>query len=195
MIGRLIRNTDPNQKWVSRNPLTSGPNDPATRWWRPDRDRLGPLPGREMFTRIDSVDGMMNAAPTPISARQPMICDISVACDAPAAATKKVASPTAVRPCGRSDRRARRRRRATRRRRASTTRRPTGIATRSRRSRARAREARRSGSSSRRRRSGDSGRARPRPPATVVRCSQRGCGAWRWGERSRGWRWGYYDSL
>ena len=46
---------------------------------------LARSPAGKTFTRIDNVDGMMNAAPTPMSARHPMICHISVACDAAAA--------------------------------------------------------------------------------------------------------------
>ena len=94
MIGRLMRNTDPNQKCVSRKPLMSGPIDPATPVVAAQiAIALARSPGGKTFTRIDSVDGMMNAAPTPMSARQPMICHISVACDAAAAPTKNVASP------------------------------------------------------------------------------------------------------
>ncbi len=79
MIGRLMRNTDPNQKCVSRNPLSSGPNDPATPVVAAQiAIALARSPGGKTFTRIDNVDGMMNAAPTPMSARQPMICHISV---------------------------------------------------------------------------------------------------------------------
>jgi hypothetical protein len=54
--------------------------------------------GGNTFTRIDRVDGMMNAAPTPITARQAMICVVSVACDASRLATKNVTSPNCSAP-------------------------------------------------------------------------------------------------
>ena len=93
-----MRNTDPNQKCVSRKPLTSGPIAPATPVVAAQiAIALARSPAGKTFTRIDSVDGMMNAAPRPMTARQPMICQMSVACDA-AAATKKVASPNCSAP-------------------------------------------------------------------------------------------------
>src|SRR5436853_7200781 len=70
ITGRYTRKADPNQKWPSTHPVTTGPIEPATpvvvaqiaialaRSW-----------GGNTFTRIDNVDGMMNAAPTPITAR------------------------------------------------------------------------------------------------------------------------------
>ena len=54
--------------------------------------------GGNTFTRIDNVDGMMNAAPTPITARQAMICVMSVAWDASRLARKNVASPNCSAP-------------------------------------------------------------------------------------------------
>ncbi len=54
--------------------------------------------GGKTFTRIDSVAGMMNAAPTPIAARQAMICVTSVACDAKRLARKNVARPNCSAP-------------------------------------------------------------------------------------------------
>ncbi len=99
MIGRLIRNTDPNQKWVSRKPLMSGPIAPATPTVAAQiAIALARSPSGKTFTRIDNVDGMMNAAPRPITARHPMICPIVVACDAAAAPTKKAASPNCSAP-------------------------------------------------------------------------------------------------
>ena len=48
MIGRLMRNTDPNQKCVSRNPLSERAQRSRHAGGRgPDRDRLGPFAGRE----------------------------------------------------------------------------------------------------------------------------------------------------
>ena len=69
MIGRLTRNTEPHQKCSSSRPEASGP-------------RAAPLPEMpaqmaialacsrrgKTLVRIDSVDGMTNAAPTPITA-------------------------------------------------------------------------------------------------------------------------------
>ena len=99
MIGRLIRNTEPNQKWVSRKPLMSGPIAPATPTVAAQiAIALARSPAGKTFTRIDKVDGMMNAAPTPISARHPISCPIVVACDAAAAPMKKVTSPNCSAP-------------------------------------------------------------------------------------------------
>src|SRR3954451_719778 len=55
-------------------------------------------PGGKTLTRIDSVDGMINAAPTPITARQAMIWLTSVARDARRLAKKKVARPSCNAP-------------------------------------------------------------------------------------------------
>ena len=55
--------------------MTTGPIEPATPVVVAQiAIALARSPGGNTFTRIDSVDGMMNAAPTPISARQAMIC-------------------------------------------------------------------------------------------------------------------------
>ena len=59
---------------------------------------LARSPSGNTFTRIDNVDGMMKAAPRPITARHPMICPVVVACDAAAAPTKKAASPNCSAP-------------------------------------------------------------------------------------------------
>ena len=99
MTGRLMRNTDPNQKCVRRKPLASGPNAPATPVVAAQiAIALARSPAGKTFTRIDSVDGMISAAPRPMTARQPMICQVSVAWEANAAATKKVASPSCSAP-------------------------------------------------------------------------------------------------
>ena len=69
MIGTLTRNTEPYQKWPSSQPLATGPIAPAA------PVTLAQIAmafvrssGGKTLTRIDSVDGMMNAAPTPMSA-------------------------------------------------------------------------------------------------------------------------------
>jgi hypothetical protein len=80
MIGTLTRNTDPYQNRDSNSPVDTGPIAPAApttpaqmaiafvRSW-----------GGNTFTRIERVDGMMNAAPRPIVARaamsSPIECD------------------------------------------------------------------------------------------------------------------------
>ena len=93
------------------------------RWWRPRSRSPWPVrPAGNTFTRIDSVDGMMNAAPTPISARQPMICHIVGRLRRDRrAARRRSRARTAARPCDRSGHRARRWRTAARRTRASRT--------------------------------------------------------------------------
>ena len=69
--GTLIRNTDPHQKWASSRPPTIGPSaspaplvpdqNPSARWRSPA--------SANMFVMIDSVEGMISAAPTPMPAR------------------------------------------------------------------------------------------------------------------------------
>src|SRR5829696_7705844 len=68
--GTLTRNTEPHQKCFRRYPPTTGPNatpSPAT----PDQIAIALARSRSgnVFVRIDSVEGMIAAAPTPISAR------------------------------------------------------------------------------------------------------------------------------
>ena len=69
MIGRLTRNTEPHQKCSSSRPEASGPRAaplpemPAQMAIALARSRRG-----KTLVRIDSVDGMTNAAPTPITA-------------------------------------------------------------------------------------------------------------------------------
>ncbi len=73
MIGMFTRNTDPHQKCSSRRPDAIGPSAapepemPAHRAIALARSRVG-----KTFVRIDSVDGMTNAAPMPMIARAPM---------------------------------------------------------------------------------------------------------------------------
>ena len=70
MIGRLTRNTDPHQKRSSSRPEASGPSAaplpemPAQMAIAFACSRRG-----KTLVRIDSVDGITNAAPTPITAR------------------------------------------------------------------------------------------------------------------------------
>src|SRR3954447_15947447 len=72
--GTLTRNTEPHQKWVSRKPPVTGPRP------MPMADTPAQMPMAlprsaglvKTLVRIDSVDGMMNAAPMPMSARVPM---------------------------------------------------------------------------------------------------------------------------
>ena len=67
-IGTLTRNTDPYQKWPSSQPLATGPIAPAAPV-TPAQIAMAFVrsSGGNTLTRIDSVDGMMNAAPAPIS--------------------------------------------------------------------------------------------------------------------------------
>ena len=70
MIGRLMRKTEPHQKCSSRSPEVTGPiaapapEMPAQMAIALARSRPG-----KTLVRIDSVEGMMNAAPTPMIAR------------------------------------------------------------------------------------------------------------------------------
>ena len=72
--GTLIRKTEPHQKWASSVPPVTGPTP------RPRADTPAQMPialrrsslSRKTFVRIDSVEGMMNAPPMPMSARVKM---------------------------------------------------------------------------------------------------------------------------
>ncbi len=69
-IGTLIRKTEPHQKCSSRKPPKTGPIATA----RPTEPAHTPIAlarsrGSNTFEMIDSVAGMIAAAPTPISAR------------------------------------------------------------------------------------------------------------------------------
>ena len=77
-IGTLTRKTDPYQKWPSSQPLATGPMAPAAPVTLAQMAMaLVRSSGGNTLTRIDSVDGMMNAAPMPMTARQPMSCHIA----------------------------------------------------------------------------------------------------------------------
>ena len=73
MIGRLTRNTEPHQKCSSSRPDATGPSAaplpemPAQMAIALARSRAG-----KTLVRIDSVDGMTNAAPMPMIARAAM---------------------------------------------------------------------------------------------------------------------------
>ena len=60
MIGTLTRNTEPNQKWASSQPLATGPIAPAAPV-TPAQMAIALVrsSGGNTLTRIDSVDGMM----------------------------------------------------------------------------------------------------------------------------------------
>ena len=99
MKGTLTRNTDPYQKCPSIHPLRSGPIMPAA-----------PLTPAQIaiafvrscagntFTRIERVEGMMNAAQPPMNARQAMICHIDVEADASSTPKKKPTRPSCSAP-------------------------------------------------------------------------------------------------
>ena len=70
-IGTLIRNTDPHQKCVSNRPPTIGPSAMPTPIVPAHRliARCRSPPSRNMSVMIDSVEGIISAAPMPILAR------------------------------------------------------------------------------------------------------------------------------
>src|SRR5436305_13708210 len=60
ITGTLIKNTEPNQKWPSSQPLASGPNAPAAPVTLAQMAiALGRSPGGKMLMMIESVDGMI----------------------------------------------------------------------------------------------------------------------------------------
>ncbi|CAB4886578.1 unannotated protein [freshwater metagenome] len=99
MIGTFTRNTDPYQKWPSSQPLKIGPSVPPTpltlahmaiAFWRSC--------GGKMLTRIESVDGITNAAASPMSPRQRINCIIECDCEARTLPTRKMTRPTCSAP-------------------------------------------------------------------------------------------------
>ena len=80
-IGTLTRKTDPHQKWASRMPPLIGPMP------MPSADTPAQMPMARPRSRAsvntlvstDNVDGMMNAPPTPMSARVAISTSASVA--------------------------------------------------------------------------------------------------------------------
>ena len=68
--GTLTKNTDPHQKWSSSRPLTIGPMAPPAPA-NPAQMAMarGRSAGEKTLARMDSVDGITNAAPAPMSAR------------------------------------------------------------------------------------------------------------------------------
>src|SRR3954468_16325452 len=93
-IGMFTRNTEPYQKCVSRNPLATGPIMPA----QPATAAHAEIAfvrssGGNTFTRIESVDGMMNAAPTPMRPRQAMSCQVLCESVAPTHEMRNTTSP------------------------------------------------------------------------------------------------------
>ena len=73
-IGTLTMNTEPHQKWSSRNPPVTGPSAtaiPAT----PDHRPMASARSRasvNTLVRIERVAGMISAAPMPMTARAAM---------------------------------------------------------------------------------------------------------------------------
>ena len=162
--GTLTRKTDPYQKWPSSQPLASGPSAPAPPA-TPAQIAMAFVrsSGGNTLTRIESVDGMMNAAHAPIRARRgddlPHLGRRGgeqrgeEEADEPELQRALAAEPVADRAGG--EQQAGEHQRVRRRR-------PTAAGTSSRRGPRTASGSRRSGWSCRRRRSGGSGRARPR---------------------------------
>ena len=102
MIGRLTRNTEPHQKCSSSRPEASGPiaaplpEMPAQMAIALARSRAG-----NTLVRIDSVDGMTNAAPMPMIARATMsMAGLSARAPSsePAANTTRPACSAPLRP-------------------------------------------------------------------------------------------------
>ena len=74
MIGTLTKNTDPHEKCSSRNPLTTGPTAaPPPEMPAHTAMALPRSCGGKTLVRIESVAGMTNAAPTPMTARPAMM--------------------------------------------------------------------------------------------------------------------------
>ena len=70
-MGTLTRKTAPYQKWPRITPVATGPIAPAAPTTAAQiAMALVRSLGGNTFTKIDNVDGMMNAAPSPIAARR-----------------------------------------------------------------------------------------------------------------------------
>jgi len=98
-MGMFTRNTEPYQKWVSRNPLATGPIMPA----QPATAAHAEIAfvrssGGKTLTRIESVDGMMNAAPTPMRPRHAMSCHVLCESVAPTQEIRNTMSPNCSAP-------------------------------------------------------------------------------------------------
>src|SRR6266516_6589830 len=101
-IGRLTRKTEPHEKWSRRRPPATGPiaipipDTPAQIEIAFARSRLG-----NTFVRTERVDGMMNAAPRPITPRPAIniVDEVAiVATSEPAPKTPRPASSAFLRP-------------------------------------------------------------------------------------------------
>ena len=101
-IGRLTRKTEPHEKWSRRSPPATGPiatpipETPAQMEIAFARSRFG-----NTFVRTERVDGMMNAAPKPMTPRPAInIVDevATVARSEPAPKTPRPASSARLRP-------------------------------------------------------------------------------------------------
>src|SRR2546427_5206494 len=76
--GTLMRNTEPHQKRARSRPPAIGPKAPAAPVTLAQMAiALGRSCGGKTLMRIDSVDGMMRAAPAPIRARQAISCHMA----------------------------------------------------------------------------------------------------------------------
>ena len=99
-IGTLTMNTEPHEKWSSRNPPVTGPRATAT---PAIADHRAIATARSFatvntFVRIDSVAGMISAAPTPIKARAPMSWPALVDSAAARDDAPKITMPTVSAP-------------------------------------------------------------------------------------------------
>ena len=76
-MGRFTQNTELHEKWVSSSPPITGPSATPS----PEKPaqiamaRPRSFGSRNTLVRMDSVDGMMSAPPTPMSALVRMSCD------------------------------------------------------------------------------------------------------------------------
>ena len=99
MIGTLMRNTDPHQKCSSRSPEVTGPMAaPAPEMPAHMAIAFARSPVGNTLVRIDSVDGMTNAAPTPMIARD-RVSTLVLSANAPSTEpARKIASPACSAP-------------------------------------------------------------------------------------------------
>ena len=99
MNGTFTRKIEPTQKWLSSQPLITGPSAPAPPVTAAQIEMaLARSAGGNTLTRIDRVDGMMNAAEAPMSARHAMNCHIDVDQVARSAATRNPTRPICSTP-------------------------------------------------------------------------------------------------
>src|SRR5260370_39416691 len=93
--GTLMRNTEPHQKWARSRPLAIGPRAPAAPVTLAQMAMaFGRSCGGKTLMRIDRVEGMMRAAPAPITALQAMSCHMTWEADASPAPARNRTNPS-----------------------------------------------------------------------------------------------------